>query len=188
MLCEKCKKNASVHYRFNDNGKVTETHLCTDCARESGLLLDNGVISSDFMSDKGGYVDNYSKIPFSSLFGTVNIKPSDTRVRVCTGCGMTEDELRANGKLGCERCYFTFADYVNIMLDKMHMSLEYKGKIPSGRSEILSLKRKIEKLKNSMQTAVDNQEYEEAARIRDMIRSLENDYSNQKNTDGGEKN
>ncbi len=187
MLCEKCKKNnASVHYRYNENGKVTEIHLCSECAKEKGLLLDNGTISSDFMSDKSLFADNFVKIPFSTLFnGNCYIKPQSTSLRVCPSCGMTENELRSSGKLGCERCYSVFSDLVDVMLNKMHMSTEYKGKIPAGRNESLSLKRKIEKLKNDMHSAVENQEYEEAAKIRDIIRSLE-DNDNKAENNGGE--
>lgn len=190
MLCEKCKSNnASVHYRYNDNGKVTETHLCAECAKASGLLFDNSSVSSGFMSDKNGFGDNFTKIPFSSLFGgNYYMKPQSTVLRVCPGCGMTENEFRNSGKLGCERCYSVFSDLVEVLLKKMHLSTEYKGKIPSGRNEALSAKRKIEKLKDDMQRAVENQEYEQAAKIRDMIKALENDEEKiDPDNDGGDR-
>ena len=178
MLCEKCKKNnASVHYRYNDNGTITEKHLCSDCAKESGLLSDSGIVSPGFWNDNI-FSDSFSKIPFPSSFAGYKPRSDKTVCNVCPGCGMTENEFRASGKFGCEMCYSVFNNLVNAMLMKMHMSVEHKGKVPAGRNEALSLKRKIEKLRADMKCAVDNQEYEEAAKIRDIIRALEDGEEN----------
>lgn len=178
MLCEKCKKNnASVHYRYNDNGTVTEKHLCSECAKESGLISDSGSVSSGFWNENI-FSDVFSKMPFSSSLGSYQIRPDNNERHVCPGCGMTENEFRASGKFGCEMCYSVFNNLVNAMLMKMHMSVEHKGKVPAGRNEALSLKRKIEKLRADMKCAVDNQEYEEAAKIRDIIRALEDGEEN----------
>ena len=67
--------------------------------------------------------------------------------KVCTGCGLTENELRSSGKLGCEKCYTVFSELVYSMLNKMHMSVEYKGKIPERNGNIISISEKINKLK-----------------------------------------
>ena len=45
MLCQKCKKNeATVYYKENINGHVTEYNLCPECAAE---LEKNGVLHLD---------------------------------------------------------------------------------------------------------------------------------------------
>lgn len=174
MLCEKCNKNpATVHYRYNDNGSITELHLCSDCARNEGIISQNGMSTKGFSSKYGIGDDYFGALPFSSLFSQSYSKPKSLSLKVCPECGLSENELRNGGKLGCAQCYSTFSDIVDVMLRKMHMSNEYKGKAPEGLGEGMSLGSKLEKLRAEMQTAVDNQEYEQAAKIRDAIRRLE---------------
>lgn len=188
MLCEKCKVNsATVHYRYSENGNVTELHLCAECAKNEGVMTNNGSAAAGFMSQGGIFEDFFGKSPFSTLFGSSLLsKPMSVKQRVCPGCGLSESELRSSGKLGCAQCYTTFMDVVDLMLKKMHLSCEYKGKVPEGAPESMSLANKIEKLKSDMQTAVENQEYEEAAKIRDAIRQLENSATDDNSENGGE--
>lgn len=189
MLCEKCKKNtATVHYRYSENGNVTELHLCPECAKNEGLMQNNGSAAAGFMSQGGIFEDYFGKAPFSALFGNTLLgKQLSVKQRVCPGCGLSDGELRSGGRLGCAQCYTTFEDIVELMLKKMHQSCEYKGKTPEGTPEGMSLAGKIEKLRSDMQTAVDNQEYEEAARIRDAIRQLENPTDENNGDNGGDR-
>ena len=175
MLCEKCKKNnATVHYRYTENGVTTEFHYCSECAKNEGLMNGNGSATAGFMSQNGIYDDYFVKTPLSSLFGNVFAgKPQGIKTKVCPGCGLSESEFRSGGKLGCEQCYETFFDIVAVMLGRMHQSTEYKGKMPEGIGEKISLTAKIDKLKTEMQEAVERQEYEEAAKLRDAIKQLE---------------
>ena len=188
MICEACKnKNATVHYRYNENGNITERHLCADCAEKEGLMNSNLSVTDDFVYDMfGDTIGKFSFIPFMNQGS--NIKGRSTNQRVCPGCGLTENELRTGGKLGCEKCYSVFSDYLNIVLNKMHLSTEYKGKIPESAERELSLVRKIENLKADMYSAVEAQRYEEAAKIRDKIKQLEEGLKNIKDSDGGAKN
>lgn len=181
MLCEKCKTNpATVHYKYNENGNVTEAHLCAECAKMYGLIGNGGKNNSGLFSN-GGFFDNYfANIPLASVFGSGNSAFATSKQRICPGCGLSEHELRSGGKFGCAECYKTFADIVNQMFLKMHQSCEYKGKMPEGRGEQLSVTSKIEKLKADMQVAVNNQEYEEAAKIRDAIKQLEDSENDSK--------
>lgn len=172
MICDKCKlKQASVHYRYNDNGKVTEMHLCQNCAKEEGLLNDGESLM--YQNNNGSlFGSNFFSIPFG---GILDSKPKNVNLRVCSSCGMSEIEFRNSGKFGCEKCYSVFKDLVYEMLLKLHSSTEYKGKIPAAYNEKISVSKKLEKLKEDMADAVLKQEYEEAARIRDVIKKLESD-------------
>lgn len=175
MLCENCKKNnASFHYKYSENGKVSETHLCHECAKKQGLLK-GGIFDSDGFFGQGFQLtDNLGLGAFSALFCDSEKKSlSESTVRICPSCGLSENEIKRNGKPGCKECYHTFSDIVERMLRKLHMSTEYKGKIPEGVSESICAARKIEKMKAQMQKAVEEQNYEEAAKLRDAIRQLE---------------
>lgn len=173
MLCEKCNTNqASVHYKYSQNGHVTEMHLCSACAKQQGLLENNGYVAPGFMSSVGAFEEFFLKNPFSGFAGNISAGNAGVKKKVCPGCGLSENELRSGGKFGCARCYSTFSDIVPLMLKKMHMSVEYKGKFPRKNIEEMTKEQKIAKLKQDMQDAVDKQEYEQAAKIRDAIRQL----------------
>lgn len=184
MLCETCKKNnATFHYRYSENGNVTEMHLCADCAKKQGLMDETPNLGS-FFGGTGFFDDFFGASPFASLFGEGTSKQKLlSRSRVCPSCGMSENELVKTGKIGCKECYRTFSDLIASMLSKLHLSTEYKGKKPCGCCEEASVEQKLKKLKADMQKAVDAQEYEEAAKLRDAIRTLEN----ASNTDENEK-
>jgi len=173
MYCDKCKKNpATVHYRYSENGNITELHLCAECAKREGIMKNNGTATSGFMSHMGALDDYFAKLPFSSLFSSPS-KHNSIRQKICPGCGLSEAELRNGGRLGCAQCYSVFEEIIDGMLTKMHLSTEYKGKLPEACGENASVTAKLEKLKADMQLAVEQQEYEEAARLRDAIRQLE---------------
>ena len=180
MLCEHCKaKNASVHYNYSVNGVKTDLHLCVDCAEKyvfnsNNSGFENGLFSGLF----GDFFGSNASFPKGSLAG-YGAKVKD---EVCPSCGMTRSELHKSGRFGCGECYNTFSQDVKAMLTKLHVSTEYLGKIPEGISESLSISRKIEKLQRDMQSAVERQDYEEAARIRDAIKLLQNSDT----SDGGE--
>lgn len=185
MLCDNCKKNnANFHYKHNENGVVTEVHLCSECAKSNNKfnqlfhdkekIFDNSAFLDNFM-DIGSYISILSE----GSIGSGYISSS----KVCPSCGMSEYELKKNGKIGCRECYNTFSNTIEAMLKKLHISTSYKGKIPDGIGESLSTARKIEKLRNDLGAAVSAQEYEEAAKIRDAIKQLENaeDIHNERN-------
>lgn len=171
MLCEHCKsKNATVHYNYSVNGVKTDLHLCVECAEKLGLNsgnsgFENGLFSGLF----GDFFGLSSGIQKETDAGRDMYLKDD----ICPSCGMSRSELHKGGRFGCSECYNTFAGDVNVMLARLHVSTEYMGKIPEGVSESLSVLRKIEKLHRDMQEAVERQDYEEAARIRDAIRLLQ---------------
>lgn len=175
MLCEHCKaKNATVHYNYSVNGVKTDLHLCVDCAEKfvfnsSNSGFENGLFSGLF----GDFFGSGTSFQKSSLAGY----GTDIREEVCPSCGMSRSELHKGGRFGCGECYKTFSHDVKAMLTKLHVSTEYFGKIPEGVSEALTISRKIEKLQRDMQSAVERQDYEEAARIRDAIKLLQSSDS-----------
>ena len=179
------KNNATVHYRYNENGNITEIHLCNECAKVEGLIQSTGSTSAGFLYSKGGIDDYFSTSALGSLFGnSLFVKNQYINNKVCPSCGLSESEFRNGGKLGCSECYNVFSDVLDSILEKIHLSNEYKGKCPQGKSKKISLKKRIQNMQEDMQKAVEKQEYEEAAKIRDAIRKLENDI---KTSNGGEK-
>lgn len=154
MLCENCGKNvATVHYEQIINGVRTEKHLCAECAEKlemGNMFFEPGNFFAPLFSDK-----------------------VRRTARVCKNCGCTEREFLDTQFVGCPECYETFADLIEPMVQRIHGSTKHKAaKIASNdtRDEL----NETDKLKKELQDAVDKQEYEKAAKLRDRIKELEN--------------
>jgi protein arginine kinase activator len=78
--------------------------------------------------------------------------------------------------LGCDECYKAFADKLEPLIKRVQGFDRHTGKVLKRASGPLRLKKEIEQLKNSLQQALVEEAYEEAARLRDLIRELEKEY------------
>lgn len=170
MLCQNCKeKQASFHYTQNNNGHITEMHLCKDCAKKAGLIDDSQKIWSPFgFSDEATMLDG--------LLGGIFSAPSKGMVldtTVCPFCGTRIGEFAHSGKAGCAKCYTTFKSSIFTSIQKLHGNTKHSGKIPKGRHITKTKEEKRAELEALMNKAVASQEYEEAAKYRDKIRELD---------------
>ena len=178
MLCDICKKNeATIHIQEIANGQKKVIHMCQECA-----ATQHGEGGLDF----GPF--NLAEVLYK-LSGQSAAKPAsddsaETRERektpdgtglVCDECGWTEEKLRKTGKLGCGRCYAVFAPLLGEAFKNMHRGLSHLGKHPAGNSENAELhicRARISKLQKELQQAIANEEYENAAVLRDRIGEL----------------
>lgn len=166
MLCDKCKsKNAMVHYKQVINGQVTEYNLCEDCAKsiEQPISFDN--FFKGFMDI--GYGDTLSKSERRSISR-----------HQCPTCGYTIQDLQTSGKIGCSDCYKTFRDRLNPLLRNIHGSNIHIGKnsnrsIANNINEEEGNNRELLELKAQLLKAIENEEYEKAAELRDRIKAIE---------------
>jgi protein arginine kinase activator len=162
MLCESCNKNeANIHYTEVVNGKLTELHLCEECAEEKGFEVHSPLFLDDFL---GSLIDIQP-----------HVVPEE-RVKKRCRCGMSYEDFKKRGKLGCGECYKTFNKQLSGVLRRIHGSTEHVGKAPKV-GEIPKLKREIQKLKAKLQEAIKKEEFELAAELRDKIREMERDES-----------
>ena len=182
MLCQKCKKNnATIHYRENINGKVTEYSLCADCAAE---LERDGVIKfenpfSNFMRDD--IFDFASVLP--SFFTSLNHALGSGETKRCPVCGSTFSDIARTGHIGCPQCYETFADELSATVNQLHGVSKPQGRIPKRFGEKQNREAEINSLKEEQKKAIEAQEFEKAAELRDKIKALEAEVNNA-NTDG----
>ncbi len=161
MLCQKCHKNpASVHIKNSINGEYSEISLCRECAESEKL---NSFWS--FPSDK----------LFSGFFSD-SILGSDflPKQKICPLCGATRSDLASSGKPGCAKCYEVFADELSGIIRGIHGNTLHSGSRPGKHMEQIEKNRELEELKKEMQSAVDEQDFEKAASLRDRIKEIEN--------------
>jgi len=81
-------------------------------------------------------------------------------------------------QLGCSNCYKTYGDRLVPLLRRLHGNIQYNGKFPSRAFGSIKISREIEKLKEQLNIAIKNEEYEKAAILRDQIRNLESNQNN----------
>lgn len=172
MLCDRCHaKEASVHYTEIINGHRKEEHLCADCAgSENGVRMPAGFghmgrLFGSFFDDP--LFDTMWSTPFAAL-----------RSAKCPTCGTTLEELKEEGTLGCPDCYKNFRESLRPFFREMQEGTLHKGKTPETaeaapvagaekeNDEVKALKEKLTKL-------VAEENYEEAAKVRDEIRAKE---------------
>lgn len=161
MLCQACqKKQATTHIKSIVNGEVTEYNLCPECAKKMGY----GNIFEDFSADFSGLL--------GSIFGVdrQQVLPDAKR---CPECGSSFVDIARSGKVGCASCYDVFYDRLIPTIRRIHGNTEHIGKFAGGTDENARRKSELDELKHQLQTAIDNQEFEKAAELRDKIKELE---------------
>ena len=172
MMCQNCGKNEAVfHYKSNINGEVTEQHLCSECA--SALGYDNMSVFKphDFFGSM-----------LSDIFGTSLPQPGSLVPRgvlACPLCGSTARDIQNTGKVGCAQCYDVFSDLLTPYVRRIHGNARHSGKIPESAGHELKTKREIASLKSQLAEAIENQEFEKAAELRDSIKALEEGRDNE---------
>lgn len=159
VKCQFCSSPATVHLTDIVNNVKKEMHLCQACAEEQQLIKQQEL--------------NLPAI-LHSLIGQHLGPQSDELSRlVCPACGIGYMEFRAQGRLGCPHDYDVFKNGLNALLQRIHRSTRHVGKFPRHRGPSADRLVEIVRLRRQLQSAVDAEAYEEAARIRDLLRQKE---------------
>ena len=161
MLCEECGKNqATVSITVTTGGNTSTRRLCPECMKKMELNLVKGDIQS-FLSS------------VLSVLGSEK-KTEEQPTVVCSSCGLSYQEFEHTGRLGCAQCYRDFADQLKPSLQKIHGRTQHAGRrpkayVPDPQDE---LNQRVNELRTLMDEAVAAENFEEAARLRDELRSL----------------
>lgn len=165
MLCESCHQNeASVHVTQIVDGKVRKFHLCESCAKEKGVDVHADPV------DLSGMLDNLKDQLTQLKEEAPAARPA--RPAACPVCGMTRTEILKKGRLGCDRCYETFAAEMLPVVVSLQHSDQHLGKVPRHASERMKHSVELARLRRELDQAVAGENYEEAARLRDQIKAL----------------
>jgi len=159
MLCQNCKKQtATVHLTDLAKGEKTEKHLCEQCATEEGVTVKqhvsiNDVLNSFLMSQSG--VQELAKLK-------------------CPESGMGFIEFRNQGLLGCPNDYDAFGEALaNVIERAQDNHTHHAGKAPGQAVEINTLQHKRLELQRELREAVEKEDYERAAVLRDQLAELD---------------
>ncbi|MCL2873722.1 MAG: UvrB/UvrC motif-containing protein [Defluviitaleaceae bacterium] len=167
MLCQKCqKRHATIHLKQIWGNENIEMHLCNTCATEHSSEL-SGVSFDNFFL---GVVNSFFKD-----IGKLQEAPIAADTYKCDSCGLTYDDFRKYGRLGCSSCYLAFRSQLSAIFDNVQGASEHRGKLPQRAGSDILHEKRLKALKSELTKAIEREEYEAAARIRDEIKALKGD-------------
>ena len=178
MKCESCtKREATIEFTTVAGNEKTTSHLCPVCTaafsqqqatEAEGQAQDKSAVKPTFVKKKKVNV----------VVG--HLSKSEAKSTVCPDCKMTYDEFRKVGRLGCPSCYRAFAKPLKRLLKRIHGSDHHVGREP-GIETLVSADPppadtgidQLDQLRTELAQAVEDEEYERAAQLRDQIAQLQ---------------
>lgn len=161
MLCDHCKERDAVLNltQIVDNA-VTQLHLCEKCAAERGIETTVAM----------------PKHPLGEFLHAVQqqaaAQPGDAAR--CAYCGTSLRDFRASGRLGCAQCYGAFEHSLRDLLRRVHGSARHTGRrYEIANPQLFARDASLNELRERLQQAIEHEEFEAAATLRDQIRTLE---------------
>ncbi len=164
MKCENCnEREAVVHITKIVNGEKQEFNLCQTCAHKLEAFSEDDHLF-DFHKFFSGLLDS-GGFTFSST------QPQKVYDIVCPLCKMRYSTFKKTGKVGCNQCYEAFGKNLNPLIRRIHGSDKHTGKIPHNVDNKIRVKRDLDELNRKLKKAIENEEYELAAKIRDELKA-----------------
>jgi protein arginine kinase activator len=159
--CDVCGKNAATMKvsQVGKDGKAVELAVCSDCAREKGFtdVKKLTVNAAEIIADLRQSVDE-----------------ADAKL-VCPGCGLSYAEFKRQGRLGCGKCYEAFRDQLIPLVRRIHGAVQHVGRTATGGRKQAQVKMTVQKLRDALASAIQDEDYEKAAVVRDQLRRTEDE-------------
>jgi len=164
MQCQICKKNdATIHLTEISGGKRTEIHVCESCAVEQDIAVKSHIPINELLSNL-----------LASQPTEEEIAGSTEQEAVCPNCGFTLAQFQKEGTLGCPADYEVFEKMLLPLIEKAHDGgTTHVGKIPSSTPLDTKEQMQLLNLRQQLEAAVQSEDYELAAKLRDEIKKSE---------------
>jgi protein arginine kinase activator len=161
MQCSICKeKPATVHLTQIVGDKMQKLDLCEECAKTKGINDPTAFSLAD--ADKLFGLGASQEIEQAA--GGAELK--------CPHCGFSQADFKKSGRLGCPECYKTFAEGLSTLLKTMHKDTRHVGKSPEALRASRENSDRLKTLQKKLNKAIDGENFEEAAQLRDEIKQL----------------
>jgi protein arginine kinase activator len=163
MSCDQCReREAVIHLTQIVNDQVTTLHLCERCAAEKGVESPGAV----------------TKTPLGTFLAAMGkdseAAPAPRTADTCSRCGGSLQDFRESGRLGCPECWRAFETPLRDLLRRLHGSTHHVGeryadqRAPAGEAKV-----EAADLREQLRAAVESENFELAAELRDRLRVLE---------------
>lgn len=179
MLCDRCqKRDAKILYTEIINGIKKEQHLCEECAADyTSFQMEKPLMNSELTLN-----DLLSTLLEAYNSSGEKHKGDNKQDILCGHCHTSYEEFLQKGRFGCAECYRSFHKELGKTLKGIQGSEVHTGKRPRGyvssTDRILQGFTESERLSLKLQEAIEKEEFEEAARLRDLIRQLKKEETN----------
>lgn len=158
-MCCICKeKEATVHLTQIAQDKMQKVDLCEECAKHKGVNDPAGFSLADLLLGLGASQE------LEQASGGPDLK--------CPKCGFTQADFKKAGRLGCADCYATFAEGLEGLLKTMHKGTRHVGKVPQTLQQTKDMSERVKTLQKKLAKAVDDENFEQAALLRDELRQV----------------
>lgn len=165
MLCNVCKQNeAKVHLTQIVGDKMQKVDLCEDCSKEKGVGDPASYSLAELLLGQG--------LPAEVSAPEAEAGAEAETAAKCPTCGYSQADFKKAGRFGCSDCYGTFGDGLGNMLKTMHKGLRHTGKVPAALQQAREAVQKLKSLQKRLEKAVTEENFEEAAQLRDEIKRL----------------
>ena len=160
--CDACSKPAVYHITAIKDGAATEFHYCE-------------IHFHEYMNSPDGPVGQPEPVAGHAFSDELELSESfeDADQLVCPNCGITYREFREQGRFGCPHDYIVFREALLPLLENIHGDVQHVGKCPKRAPHASQQQYQLIKLRRELADAIDREEYEEAADLRDQIAEIE---------------
>ena len=155
MKCDLCDNKASVFLTQIVDGEMQKVKLCEACSEEKGVTDPTGFSLAEMLVGVG------STNPVDDKSGELS----------CPSCGFTQTDFKKTGRLGCAECYETFSEGLESLLRAMHKGTRHVGKVPEAMFASRAASERLRDLREQLEKAVEDENYERAAELRDLIQA-----------------
>ena len=163
MKCQKCEKPATFHITDLTVEPLLALHLCPECAKQY-LQPEQAALPAPVIS---GVIQSQLKLEQTAE----ELRELDSKT--CPVCGVTFFEFRQAGRLGCPYDYDCFQNELEPLLMNVHGGTKHVGKRPRRPLVAAEQAHTVIRLRRELKEAVEQEDYEQASRVRDQIRILE---------------
>lgn len=162
MLCEQCGENeAIIHLTQIVDNQMGTFHLCERCAADKGL-------------EPESKMENLPLTDFLAQMAQPETPAHGQNRHECEFCGLTLKDFKKSGRLGCSHCYVTFEEHLRGLFRQLHGGTQHVGKVylPPDPTEAERVEQ-LHRLRRKLEGAIEREEFERAAQIRDQIHAIE---------------
>jgi len=176
MKCERCgKSDAAVKLtRVEKTGQAMQILLCQSCAAEHSPYQEKIIQkhASDFLLLKE-LLKQQAESPEEEFGG---------EIPTCGSCGLEFTTYRKSFMLGCAECYDSFEEWLEPDLKRLHRATRHIGEAPGGSGDLAMINDQIRSCREELKSAVEFEDFDRAAFLRDEIARLEQELQNQSGT------
>ena len=168
MKCQRCDKPATFHITELAGDQPQELHLCEEHARQYLTQAGNEAEQGGNMA--GALAQQMAQ---QMAVGQTAEELAELDQQSCPICGITFYEFRSKGRLGCPHDYISFEKQLEPLILNIHGESQHAGKTPQRSPDGSRKRTELIRYRREMQEAIDEENYERASELRDLIRRTE---------------